>query len=214
MFSNRTLYTNQAQRTIFIAIPNMGTVATSLALRMVRWSRDPRFKVQFYAPSFIRPIPAARNAIVENFLRSGFEYLLMIDSDVVPPENILDLALLNLDIVAAPCPVFKDGFVILLVLREAGDEPGFKVFEEIPVGRLLEVDATGTGCMMIHRRVFEALDKPYFKFVMDDEGNLFMGEDFDFCVRARERGFKVYVHTGYLCEHWHNVNLAQFLRRD
>ncbi len=62
---------------------------------------------------------------------------------------------------------------------------------------LIECDGVGGGCLLIHRRVFDALEKPYFKC----NPNTFIGEDFYFCRKVREAGFKIYLDPGILCGH-------------
>ncbi len=69
----------------------------------------------------------------------------------------------------------------------------------IPAKRedLIECDGIGGGCLLIHRRVFEAIEQPYFKC----NPNTFIGEDFYFCRKAQAAGFKIYLDPGVLCGH-------------
>ena len=62
---------------------------------------------------------------------------------------------------------------------------------------LIECDGVGGGCLLIHRRVFDAIEKPYFKCNPDT----FIGEDFYFCRKVREAGFKIYLDPSILCGH-------------
>jgi len=62
---------------------------------------------------------------------------------------------------------------------------------------LIECDGIGGGCLLVHRRVFEAIEKPYFKCNPDT----FIGEDFYFCRKAQAAGFKIYLDPGVLCGH-------------
>lgn len=78
-----------------------------------------------------------------------------------------------------------------------------------------EVDYVGTGLILIKKEVFETLGMPYF-FYDVKEG---IGEDVFFCMRAREKGYKVYIdhdlskevkHVGHFywghehTEHWND----------
>ena len=48
--------------------------------------------------------------------------------------------------------------------------------------------------------MFEAIEPPYFYYEHGrKEGGV--SEDFYFCEKAREAGFKIAVHTGVLCKH-------------
>ncbi len=62
---------------------------------------------------------------------------------------------------------------------------------------LIECDGVGAGCLLIHKRVFDAIEKPYFKC----NPGTFIGEDFYFCRKVREAGFKIYLDPSVLCGH-------------
>jgi hypothetical protein len=86
--------------------------------------------------------------------------------------------------------------------KTAAGEVGFTSLEHLPDGDdLLEVDATGAACLMIHRTVFERMtdhdkanDQLWFAELAVD--NRQFGEDFSFCIRARAAGIPVHVRTG------------------
>ena len=62
---------------------------------------------------------------------------------------------------------------------------------------LIECDGVGGGCLLVHRRVFEAIGDPWFVCAKD----FHIGEDFDFCRKAQTAGFKIYADPGVLCGH-------------
>jgi GT2 family glycosyltransferase len=69
-----------------------------------------------------------------------------------------------------------------------------------------------TGCMMIHRRVLDALEKPFFRLVTDEAATRLMdSEDFYFCRKAREAGFTIYLDTDMPCSHVKDVDLREIL---
>jgi GT2 family glycosyltransferase len=72
---------------------------------------------------------------------------------------------------------------------------------------LVEVDATGTGCIFIKRQVLEdkELQDPFLD-VFDEEGHRSLGLDINFCRRAKNRGYNVYVHTDYVASHWTDMD--------
>jgi hypothetical protein len=43
--------------------------------------------------------------------------------------------------------------------------------------------------------VFEALSKPYFRFLTDEASGEITGEDYVFCDRARAAGFRIWCDT-------------------
>lgn len=68
---------------------------------------------------------------------------------------------------------------------------------------LLEIDGVPCGCLLVHRRVFEAIKEPWFQW---GEG-LTAGEDFYFCRKAQEAGFKIYGDPSVICGH-----LSEYVR--
>lgn len=68
-------------------------------------------------------------------------------------------------------------------------------------GRIIPCDAVGTGCMMIHRSVLEALEPPWFEYREMAES-----EDLTFCYRVKhELDVQVYADLGSVCGHFFNV---------
>lgn len=62
---------------------------------------------------------------------------------------------------------------------------------------LIECDGIGAGCILVHRRVLDAIEPPWFQY---NEGTN-IGEDFYFCRKVQAAGFKIYVDPGVICGH-------------
>jgi hypothetical protein len=167
-----------------------------------------------------------RNQMVSDFLaKPNAEWLLMLDSDAVFRPTILDDLLAAADPVERPIigalahqfrgrtdpetlePVFgSDGLQIReclptmyrTVWNDDGDWVGYREITSYRLG-LCEVDATGCHTLLVHRSVFEAIksEHPYRWFREDEIApGTIAGEDIWFCLRARELGFPIFVHTG------------------
>lgn len=149
-------------------------------------------------------ITMARNALVHEFLKTDCTELLFIDSDViVNPDAILRLMANSSgkDITAGSYPrraKDKKFFADLYF-----DENGEIEFD----GPMMRVERVGTGFMMIQRHVIEKMiaDNPEWLYENKDGGQMaavfdfgirdgkYVGEDYLFCDRARQSGFKVYI---------------------
>ena len=70
---------------------------------------------------------------------------------------------------------------------------------DIPKKRF-EVDAGGTGCMLVPIKAFKEVGDPYF--TMTALKGTFIPEDWDFCMKAKEKGFKTIVDPSIGTRHW------------
>ncbi len=79
-----------------------------------------------------------------------------------------------------------------------------------PVGEAcVPADGLGTGALMVHRSVLEALEPPWFEFLG------LQGEDLRFCKRVKdELGIQPYVDMAVICGHLFPIPLGptQFIR--
>ena len=198
---------------IYIAVLNEGTIRTELATVLMRWQKESPFSIliDFAAE---KPIENNRNQIVKKFLaRPEYEWLLQIDDDIIPPNDYLDLALHDKDIISGVCFAMRQNAIVPLMLEDESEHMVFKEEEDINklfnakrVNRLeglIEVDAVGTGAILIHRRVFEnpEMQKHPFITIWNEDGTRKIGQDLGFCRKAKANGFKIWVDTRYICEH-------------
>lgn len=138
----------------------------------------------------------SRNDLVKSLLEGNFSHLFFMDSDMSFPENTLSRLLAhNKDIVGGLYAMKVAPFATTIFKGNQNYIP--KSNEGV-----IEVDAIGTGCLLIKRRVFEAMEWPYFWYEEDPPGSKkMMTEDSFFCIKARKAGLKVHCDTSILCGH-------------
>jgi len=194
------------KKKIWVAILNEGNVRQELSRVITAIQTQSAYDVYIEYPAD-KPISNNRNKIVQRFLaHKEFDYLLMVDDDIVPPPTILNLADYQLDIVGALCFMYKDR-VMPVAFKRNKDGLYNSITLEDKEG-LVEVDAVGTGCIMLSRKVLEAVKAP-FSNEYDPDGIKTYGLDINFCRKAKEKGFKVFVHLDYPCDHWQTMNLRR-----
>ena len=167
---------------------------------------------------------SSRNKIIEHALENNYDYVLMMDCDVIPPENIIEeLLKCNKDIVSG---LYFNYFMSSGKLKNLPVAWKFiteKEFEEISKkinlppsvksnldlrrhltpkeaesNELFEVFYPSAGCMLISRKVFEKIRYG----LLDMSGiNAHTSDDIYFITKAREFGFKCYCNTKIKCDH-------------
>jgi hypothetical protein len=168
-------------------------------------------------------VPNARNVLTHDFLESQATHLMWIDSDIgFNAMDIVSMLLADRDILCGIYPkkevdwarvaqAVKDGvppeelsnhaglFAVKLLDDSAG---GFAADSD----ELFEIEAGGTGFMLIKRRVFDTLSdhvseyvpkreviKEFYATSIDSESGKLITEDYHFCRQARSHGFKIYA---------------------
>lgn len=174
------------------------------------------FVIQVTDFSMAKPLENNANWIVRKFLKSDCEYLLWVDDDIVPDalqlERLIDA---EKDIVGASVLIMKPGLdgPRPCVMKKRAD--GKYEFMNMCVtdDKFLECDFIGFGCILIHRRVFEAMSKPYFKKSLDIDGKMTTGTDLYFCEQVKKLGFKIYADNQKLCGQIVEVNLFDWYKK-
>jgi hypothetical protein len=176
---------------VFTAMPTSGVVFTEALYSVGK----PDFMTE------TAPVSAARNQIVEAFLKSDATHLLTVDYDeVVPKQAILPMLALNASVVVIDCPS-----------KATGKSNIFRNDDGI-------IAATGFGCALFTRQVFETIPDPWFDLsprrklekhggkwtfptIDDAPPNPWGGEDLNFCVKLKEHGFTIVDVPGLVCTH-------------
>ena len=147
------------------------------------------------------PIDTLRNDIIEKAMAERCTHVLMLDIDqVYPVDTIPKLLSHNVSVVNAMVPRRYPPFdPIMLQLTSEGYKPmGYGDWED---GELVEVDATGTGCILYNLEVFKKIPYPWFEFKKHPETGLVIGEDVGLCQKLQAAGYKIYVDTSVEIEH-------------
>ena len=164
-------------------------------------------------------VSRARNTSLQSFRESEADWLFTLDDDIQLPEDALT-KLVNAD---------RD--LVGGIYRLKNDEPKRNPYAirflnedmDIKNDTLNEVKYLSTGCMLYKRTFVEKLVEQYpdlwyyenmtgrtipalyMPYIYQDE---YLSEDWAFCQRARDRGHKIWLHSGVQCGHWGLKNYA------
>ncbi|MCH7490513.1 MAG: glycosyltransferase [Gemmatimonadetes bacterium] len=164
-----------------------------------------------------------RNNAVDQMLNEPtFEWLLFVDSDMILPKGALQRLLYRkADIVGGMYCLREEPYAVVaghVLERGQSDDPLrptqhpdflIRTLSPVMIARGdVPVDVCGTGVMLIHRRVLESMDSPWF--VPNERPNCAHGqnEDYNFCLRASDQGFTIACDTSVTCGHVGTTNIT------
>ena len=191
---------------IYFSILNQGWIHASICIQLPRWIKDCPYEVYFES-SNARPIENNRNQIVQRFLKSECTHLLQLDNDTVPTRNPLELVEYKKDIISCPVPIY-DQVAFLNVFRLTQEQSLQPL--NIEEKGLIQIDATGTGCIMCSRRVLETIEKP-FERQYDNNGIETLGLDLFFSQKANSANFEIFTHFEYIGKHYKEIDLNNLI---
>ena len=200
---------------VYITVPNgSGYLHKHVHFAVCRMLADRRYTIRHDCPTW-SPYVNNLHHCIKDFLKGGEDYWLSIDTDNPPINNPLDLIEYDCDVIGCPTPVWHN--------KVKGDRPYYfnaLIWDEKEqayrphenMNGLQEVDAIGSGCMLIARRVILKLkDQQPFMRRWNQDGTVEVGGDYSFCQKAKKAGFKIWAHFDYPCHHFNEVSLIEVI---
>lgn len=146
----------------------------------------------------------ARYEIAKEAIEYNFDYVLMVDSDVILPACTLSYFLEDpVDVCLGVYPrkntttgqteIFKLGNFDFV------DANNLNLSEITNPGRM-EIKGGGLGCAMIKTSVFSKIKRPWFHYMMYNNDSV-LSEDNYFCSQCAQAGIKIYADTRIRCGH-------------
>lgn len=191
------------------------TVPTQFFLSVMAMNKPDEYTLlapRFPTGGFHSSIVTVRNDLAEQALDHGCSHLLMMDTDQIYPADTLEkLASHCIDIAGVAVHRRYPPFDLILMRGE----PGKYIHvpdEECYSGNLVDVDATGAGCLLIDTSVFIDMERPWFEFGKLDDGKT-IGEDISFCAKARSIGKRIAVDTSIEVDHLTTFRVGRSTRK-
>ncbi len=144
------------------------------------------------------------NIIREKVLNEEYDYLLILDQDVIPPKDVIEkLMAHNKDVVSAlyfghhdingVAKVMPFAWVFSKEIKD-WNNTGYLVEDEIWMPKLFKIAFAGMGCILIKREVLEKV-KFRYSLEMDAWDDRWLGVD------VWENGFEYYLDNNVKCKH-------------
>lgn len=153
-----------------------------------------------------------RNNLVQAFMdQTDYEYLWMIDTDMVFPRNMPELLLKRIegpqkaDVVSAMFYGMERDHIFPVLMAKQDDGRYVRIQPPDEQG-MMEVDATGMACCLVSRDILQKVydrhyDDPYHWFREIAPQGQPLGEDVGFCNRVQELGGRIWVDTSLRIGH-------------
>lgn len=186
---------------ILIAIPSAGIIEPDCFESVYNMDIPLGFETELKLFYGYR-IDDVRNNAVKYAKEKGFNGIFFVDSDmIIPKDALVKLIGYNQDIITGlyvkKMEIIKNQ---LTIFKKKPDYENSLVsnnsFRMIKVAEFpknmtyMEIDACGFGCVLVKMKVFNKIAYPYFNFKFGENR---LNEDFDFCVKAKTSGFKIFV---------------------
>ena len=199
---------------------NNGTIDAMLAIDLIHIAREKNGHFDHLVQvGNIGLTTRTRNVVVKTFLEeTDADWLLLIDSDerlsidawhkLIDAAHDKDRPIVS-GLVFAAFFDNEDGLRPVPTIYRMDPEKGLEAIDAYPIDELIEVDATGTGCLLIHRSVLLDMQKQatpnqgkdWAWFVEGAIDGTYFGEDLLFSKRLKSMGYKIFAHTGAILPH-------------
>ena len=210
----------KASHRVCIGMVNNGTIDALLAMDLIHVAREKGGHFDHLVQvGNVGLTTRSRNVVVKTFLETtDADWLLMIDSDerlsletwhkLIDSAHDKDRPIVS-GLVFAAFFDDQDGLRPVPTIYKMDSEKGLQPIDAYPIDELIEVDAVGTGCLLIHRSVLLDMQKQstpnqgkdWAWFVEGAIDGTYFGEDLLFSKRLKSMGYKIFAHTGAILPH-------------
>jgi cellulose synthase/poly-beta-1,6-N-acetylglucosamine synthase-like glycosyltransferase len=153
----------------------------------------------------------SQNKLREICLKKGYEYMMMLESDLIPPKDIIEQLLSHKKLVVSgwyyitstPRPCLSQTWELV----DMKFKPKIPLLTEMSKQRLMKVFMGSFGCSLIHRSVLEQIKFKVFKTFSHHADTWFY---FD----CEKLNIPVFVDTDLLVPHFQDYQWDKILNKD
>lgn len=179
---------------VMIAVPAMEMVNAEFAQHLAMASANLvahgiRINCAFNIGSVIT---IARRNLVDIFLKSDFDYIWWVDSDMkFPVDSPIRLLKRNVHVVG--CNYRRRRFPNPTFTGMSGNAGNYQEFQTTDFSPPMEqIDVLPHGLVMVKREVYEKTPQPHYLQEFIPHLNLEIGEDIFFCNQVKKSGYQVW----------------------
>ena len=145
----------------------------------------------------------ARNEIAQEAVDYGFDFVLMVDSDIILPSDTLVRMLTDPVPICLGCYPRKNTVNGTVELFKLGQDDFVETFTSDEVDMLTDrfkVKGGGFGCAFMSTGLFQYLGRPWFQYVEYQNG-MVLSEDNYMCSMLAKLGVDIYADPNIRCGH-------------
>lgn len=179
---------------IMIAVPSMEMVNAEFAQHLAMAAANMvahgiRINCAFNIGSVVT---IARRNLTDIFMKSDFDYVWWVDSDMkFPIDAPLRLLKRNKDVVG--CNYRRRRFPNANFTGMSGKPGAYTEFQTLSTSPSMElIDVLPHGCVLVKRSVYEKVPGPHYLQEYIPELNLEIGEDIYFCQQLQKAGIEIW----------------------
>ena len=197
-------YDVKRTKSVLIAVPTFENIAPETFKSIFQNLKNSR--VENLDFDFVKGYDCARarNKIVEKAIDGKYDHVLMVDSDIILPNNAIDLFMdWEFDVIFGYSPRKNDPSVTEIYKNNSGWSKDFRfTMDELKKSdvEIMVCDGGSFGCVWIATDIFKKLEKPYFDYINYPNGKV-LSEDLYFCRAVKRAGIDLYLNTKIACKH-------------
>ena len=166
-------------------------------------------EISFVWVSTFPRVDSLRDAAADLAVAEGFSHLLFLDADMVFPTDLLVRMLGHHDkgIVGGLYVTRHEPFAPVALTQGFQVSPSTMTHywydrDAIGATELRPVEVLGMGCTLIQVGIFQQIGpRPWFEYVLDDQGWPRVTEDVPFCQKASKAGVALWLDPTIRCGH-------------
>jgi len=192
---------NQPKKKILIAIPTARNIEAETFKSIYDLEIPDGYETSFQF-FFGYQVDQVRNLIAD-WVVKGFDYLFSVDSDIAfTPDTLKKLLAHDRDVVSGMY-IQRNPSRHTLEIYEPNEYGGVSniPYERLKGRGLTEIAGCGFGCVLVKAEVMRSIGYPQFKYYSAIDHAHTISEDVDFCKKARDKGFKLWVDPSIQCRH-------------
>lgn len=191
------------QKRILIAVPTFETISPE-TFKSIYGIQSEHILAFNYCKGY--DCAMARNRIARESLDGGFDYVLMIDSDIIVPSNLLDYLLEIPEAVCVGVYPRKNTTEQQTELFDFTEKDFTQRFTYPQLDEFqkkaprIHIKGSGLGCALIDVNVFRQLPFPWFKYVTYNNGDV-LSEDLYFSHELLQHNIPMSADLRVRCGH-------------